>query len=46
VQSPHVDAATFDTPVPRDTARATFNFFLERENGATRVTTETRISAR
>jgi len=38
-----VDAETFDTPVPPDTARATFNFFVQRENGATRVTTETRI---
>jgi len=38
-----VDAEQFGTPVPPDTARAAFNFSLEREGRATRVTTETRI---
>ena len=38
-----VDAAQFATPVPPDTARATMNFFVERDGDASRVTTETRI---
>ena len=38
-----VDADTFKTQIPPDTARATFNFFVERESGATRITTETRV---
>lgn len=38
-----VDAETFNTPVPPQTARAAFNFVVERHGDATRVTTETRI---
>lgn len=38
-----VDAERFATPVPPDSARGAWNFFVERENGATRVTTETRV---
>ncbi len=38
-----VDAERFETPVPPNTARAAWNFLVEREGDATRVTTETRI---
>lgn len=38
-----VDAERFATPVPPNTARGVWNFSIERDGGATRVTTETRI---
>jgi hypothetical protein len=38
-----IDAEGFATPVPRETARAAWNFFIQREGDATRVTTETRV---
>ena len=38
-----VDAERFADPVPPNTARGAWNFFLEREGDATRVTTETRV---
>ena len=38
-----VDAERFRTPVPPNTARGAWNFFVEREGGATRVSTETRV---
>jgi len=38
-----VDAERFLTPVPPNTARGAWNFFVEVEGGKTRVTTETRV---
>ena len=38
-----VDADRFGTPVPPNTARAAWNFFIEAEGARTRVTTETRV---
>ncbi len=38
-----VDAAGFATPVPANTARGAWNFFVEREGDGARVTTETRV---
>ena len=38
-----VDAEGFKTPGPPETARGAFNFFVQREDGAVRVTTETRV---
>lgn len=38
-----VDAERFATPIPPGTARAAWNFFVEREGGGTRITTETRV---
>ena len=38
-----VDEEGFATPVPPNTARGAWNFFVERDGASTRVTTETRV---